>query len=59
MTKQQILRLQLLGINTNQISLHIFDDLLKLAEELYEEVEIKKEDEFRRDIYRLSRKATN
>ncbi len=59
MTKQQLLRLQLLGINTNQVSLHIFDDLLKLAEELYEEVSIKREDEFRRDIYRLSRKPTN
>jgi hypothetical protein len=59
MDKQQILRLQLLGINTNQVSLHIFDDLLKLAEELYEELSIKEEDEFRRDVYRLSRKATN
>jgi hypothetical protein len=59
MDKQQILRLKLLGIETNQVSLHIFDDLLKLAEELYEELSIKEEDRMRHQIYLLSKQPTN
>lgn len=58
MDKQQILRLNLLGVNTNQTTIDIFEELLRIAEHLYEELSIVEEDRMRVNLYRL-RQPTN
>lgn len=58
MDKQQILRLKLLGVNTNQTTIDIFEELLRIAEHLYEELSIAEEDRMRINLYRL-RQPTN
>lgn len=59
MDKEQIKKLERLGIDTSQNSIDIFHNLLELCIWLYEEVEIKEEDRMRIEINRLSRKPTN
>ncbi len=59
MDNEQIRKLKHLGIDTNQCSLDIFDNLLELCTYLFEELEIKEEDRFKIDLYRLTKKATN
>lgn len=59
MDKEQIQKLNKLGIDTNQSSIDIFSNLLELCIWLYEEVEIREEDRMRIEINRLSRKPTN
>ena len=59
MDKTQIYRLNKLGINTDKCTIDIFEDLLNIAEHLYEELEIREEDRMRIEINRLSRKPTN
>ena len=53
MDKQQIYRLQKLGINTDNCTIDIFEDLLNIAEHLFEELEIREEDRFKTELYRL------
>jgi len=59
MDKTQIYRLNKLGINTDKCTIDIFEDLLNIAEHLYEELEIREEDRMRIEINRLSRNPTN
>jgi hypothetical protein len=59
MDKEQIKKLEKLGIDCSQNSVDIFHNLLELCIWLYEEVEIKEEDRMRSEIFRLSRKPTN
>jgi len=58
MDKTQIYRLQKLGINTDNCTIDIFEDLLNIAEHLYEELEIREEDRFKLELFRL-KKPTN
>lgn len=59
MDAKQLWQLEKLGISTDQSSIDIFSNLLELCTYLYEELEVKEEDRFKEQIYRLSRKATN
>lgn len=59
MDREQIKKLERLGIDTSQCSLDVFDNLLELCVWLYEELEVKEEDKFRYEIYRLTKKPTN
>lgn len=59
MDKEQIKKLERLGIDSSQCSIDVFDNLLDLCGFLYDELEIKEEDRFKLELYRLSRKATN
>ena len=59
MDAKQLWQLEKLGIDCSQNSIDIFSNLLELCIYLYEELEVKEEDRFKEQIYRLSRKATN
>lgn len=58
MTKEILFRLHNLGIDTNQTSLDMFDNLLDLCENLYEEVKITEIERFKRELNR-NLKSTN
>jgi hypothetical protein len=55
MDKQQILRLKRLGIDTDKNTIDIFEDLINVAIYLYEELEIKEEDRFKVELFRLKK----
>jgi len=59
MDSEQIRKLKHLGIDTNQCSLDIFDNLLELCTYLFEELEIKEEDRFKYELFRLTKSPTN
>jgi hypothetical protein len=58
MTAEIILRLTNLGIDPNQTSIEIFDNLLDLCEFLWEESEITEIQRFERELNRII-KPTN
>lgn len=53
MDKQLINRLKLLGINTDNTTIEIFEDLLNVAEHLWAETEVTEEMRFRQELQRL------
>jgi hypothetical protein len=55
MDKQQIQKLKKLGINTDNTTIEIFQDLINVAIYLYEELEIKEEDRFKVELFRLKK----
>jgi hypothetical protein len=55
MDSQQILRLKRLGIDTDKNTIDIFEDLINVAIYLYEELEIKEEDRFKVELFRLKK----
>lgn len=59
MDKEQIKKLERLGIDSSQCSIDIFENLLEVAIFLYDELEIREEDRMRVEINRLSKKPTN
>jgi|GEM_PF-5489104 len=59
MDSEQIRKLKHLGIDVNQCSLDIFDNLLELCTYLFEELEIKEEDRFKYELFRLTKNPTN
>ena len=59
MDESQIIKLKHLGIDTNQTTIDIFDNLLELAIFMYEELEIKEEDRMRIEINRVTKKPSN
>lgn len=52
MDSQQILRLRRLGINTDNTTIEIFEDLINVATHLFEELEMREEDRFKLELYR-------
>lgn len=59
MDSSQIKTLKKLGIDTNKPTIEIFEDLLNVAEFLYEETEKTEIERFRRELERLLQKPTN
>lgn len=59
MDKEQIKKLERLGIDTSQNTIDIFHNLLEVAIYFLDELEIKEEDRMRIEINRLSKKPTN
>lgn len=59
MDKEQLQKLEKLGIDSTQCSIDIFSNLLEVATFLYDELSILEEDRMRIEINRLSRKPTN
>jgi hypothetical protein len=55
MDKQQIQKLKKLGISTDKNTIDIFEDLINVAIYLYEELEIKEEDRFKVELFRLKK----
>jgi hypothetical protein len=59
MDKKIIARLEKLGINTQNTTVEIFEDLLNIAEHLSDELEVTEEMRFKIELERLSRRPTN
>jgi len=59
MDKEQIQKLNKLGIDTTQNSIDIFCNLLDLCVFFSEELEVREEDRMRHQIYLLSKNPTN
>lgn len=59
MDKQQIEKLEKLGIDCSQSSIDIFCNLLDLCVFFSEELEVREEDRMRHQIYLLSKNPTN
>lgn len=55
MDKEQLQKLEKLGINTNQTTIDIFANLLDLCEFLYDEAGIREEDRFKIELHRLKK----
>jgi len=51
MSSEDLYKLEALGIPTDTTSLEIFDNLLKVAYYLFQELERKEEDRFREALY--------
>ena len=58
MDSKLIARLKKLGINVENTTIEIFEDLLNIAEHLWEELEVKEEQRFKEELARL-KKPTN
>lgn len=52
MDKQQIQKLKRLGIDTDNTTIEIFEDLINVAIHLFEELEMTEEDRFKIELYR-------
>lgn len=52
MDKQQIQKLKRLGIETDNTTIEIFEDLINVATHLFEELEMREEDKFKLELYR-------
>lgn len=55
MDKEQIKKLERLGINTNQPTIDIFDNLLNVAEHLYNLLEADEEERFKKELERIKK----